>query len=292
MPRHILLTVSGTGTNMWDTTNPQPAGVAQALAAAFPDLFYWQPVGNYPASVFPMGPSAQDGVDSLTQLSTGTPTGLSVAGPSYQDNSLVLLGYSQGAISVCNFLRQVAWPNPQIANRIVAVAVWGNPCRLPGFASGNEFAGWPLPGPVDGVTSGGISGPACMTAADVAPHLLTPVTHFFGDFVNTVGVGKDLYADAPWWNGNTATAGPGMFETQIYDIVQNASAANLFAIVLDVLKLVSAPIPTIISITEAILNGGMFAAAGQNAAHFTYNTAPIFNFLALAGHQTAPWGPV
>jgi hypothetical protein len=277
---------------MWDTTNPQPAGVAQALAATFPDLFYWQPVGNYPAATFPMGPSVQDAVDSLTQLATGNPTGGSTGGPSFPQNSLMLLGYSQGAIAVCNFLRQVAWPNPPIASRIAAVAVWGNPNRLPGFASGNDFAGWPEPKQVDGVVTGGISGPACMTAADVKPHLAAQVTHFFGDWVNTVGQGNDLYADCPvGTNPWTAEAAPGQLETLIYNIVQNASVSNLFQIVLEVMKLVQAPIAQIIAIVEAILNGGMFLSAGANAAHYTYDTSSIYNFLALCGHQTQAWGP-
>ena len=66
-----------------------------------------------------------------------------------------------------------------------------------------------MPANVDGVVTGGISGPACMTAADVAPHLLTPVTHFWADFVNTIGNGNDIYADAPVGpNPWTAGAGP------------------------------------------------------------------------------------
>jgi hypothetical protein len=45
----------------------------------------------------------------------------------------------------------------------------------------------------------------------------------------------------------------------------------------------------IISITEAIYNGGMFLAAGPNASHYTYDTTPIYNFIALAGQQTQPF---
>jgi hypothetical protein len=36
----VLLTWQGTGTDMWDTTPPQPAAVASAAAAAFPNVFY------------------------------------------------------------------------------------------------------------------------------------------------------------------------------------------------------------------------------------------------------------
>jgi hypothetical protein len=45
----------------------------------------------------------------------------------------------------------------------------------------------------------------------------------------------------------------------------------------------------IISITEAIVNGGMFLAAGPNAAHYTYDTTPIYNFIAMAGQATPPF---
>ncbi|OBA72615.1 hypothetical protein A5641_08110 [Mycobacterium sp. 1554424.7] len=290
MMPHIVMTVSGTGVDMWNTAPPQPAGVAAALAAASPDLFYWQPVGNYPASVFPMGPSVDAGVAELNRLCTqiNPPDGA----PSYPENSIILLGYSQGAIVVCQFLHTIAWLNPQIANRIVAVGVWGNPLRLPGFASGNQFAGWPMPANVDGVVTGGVAGPACMRPEDVAPHLLTPVRHFWGDFVNTIGVGNDIYTDAPvgpdpW----TAEAGPGVIETQIYNIVQNANSPNIFAILRDALKLVNpaTSVEEIIYITEAIYNGGMFWAAGPNASHYTYDTTPVYNFIALAGQETQPF---
>lgn len=287
---HIVMTVSGSNTDMWNTAPPQPAGVASALAAAFPNLFYWQPVGNYPASVFPMGPSVDAGVAELNRLCTqvNPPDGQ----PSYPDNSIILLGYSQGAIVVCKFLQTIAWQNPQLANRIVAVAVWGNPLRLPGFASGNQFAGWPLPGNVDGVVTGGISGPACLMPADVAPHLSAPVTHFWGDFVNTIGNGNDIYTDAPIgtdpWNNE---ADPGRIETEIYNIVQNANSPDIFAILREALRLVNptTTVAEIIAITEAIYNGGMFLVAGPTAAHYTYDTTPIYNFVALAGQETPPF---
>ena len=149
-----------------------------------------------------------------------------------------------------------------------------------------------MPANVDGVVTGGISGPACMMQADVASHLLTPVTHFWGDFVNTIGDGNDIYADAPVGpNPWTAEAGPGVIETQIYNIVQNATSPNIFAILRDAVKLVNptTSVEEIISITEAIVNGGMFLAAGPDAAHYTYDTTPIYNFITLAGQETPPF---
>jgi len=51
MAQHVVMTVSGTGTDMWDQTSPQPAAVANALpgvATGNSGPFLWQPVGNYP----------------------------------------------------------------------------------------------------------------------------------------------------------------------------------------------------------------------------------------------------
>jgi hypothetical protein len=282
--QHIVITAAGTGSDMWNTAPPQPAAVAQALN---PSLCYWQPLGNYPASVAnpQMGQSVQEGVNECVRLLNDV----------YPTNSIIPLGYSQGAIVVSHFIRDEVL-NPQgrcfgRAKDIVAVATWGNPCRPPGFASGNQFAGWPLPADVDGVTTGGIAGPDCLTADQVNPHLLTPVTHFWGDFVNTIGQGNDLYADCPTGpTPATSEAGPGALETQIYNIVQDANFTNLFAIALDIFKLFGPGLFTqALSIAEAIINGGMFLAAGPNAAHYTYDITPIVNFINLAASQTAPW---
>jgi hypothetical protein len=127
-----------------------------------------------------------------------------------------------------------------------------------------------MPANVDGVVTGGISGPDCMTAADVASHLLTPVTHFWGDFVNTIGDGNDVYADAPVDpNPWTAEAGPGVIET--------------FAILRDAVKLVNprTSVDEIISITEAIVNGGMFLAAVP-----TRRTTPTTRHRSIT---SSPW---
>lgn len=198
MAQHMVMTVSGTGTNMWDQTPPQPAAVANILpgvASGNSGPYYWQPVGNYPATPFPMALSAEDGVQELIRLVNdvyppGNPVG----------EGIVLLGYSQGAIVVSHFMTdQVVSPNGRCHARwpdIVAVATWGNPYRTPGFASGNDFAGWPDPGEVDGVVTGGIAGPD-----DLMPPVYVPVSrtvkHHWGEFVNTIGNGNDIYADCP-----------------------------------------------------------------------------------------------
>jgi Cutinase len=288
MSRHILLTVAGTAATMFDTTSPQPALVGSTLATNFPETYFWQPVGDYPAATFPMQPSVNDGVNSLIYLTTGEiVSGASITpGQNYPENSLILLGYSQGALVVCQFV-QWCWANNRmdILERIVAVAVWGNPQRLQGFASGNEFAGWPLPGDVDGVPTCGIAqtvnanGPSNMTMAQMQPQIKTPVTHYWGDFVNTntpdLGA-TELYANAP--SGDV-----GLVEQSIFNAVENLDGATAVG----VLEQLEHPL----AIGEAIINGFKFLGAEGNADHYTYDTTPMYNFLALAGSQTAPFGP-
>lgn len=289
MSRHIVLTVSGTGTNMWDTTSPQPALVGQTLQQNHPDRYLWQPVGDYPAATFPMGPSVTQGVQSLIYLTTGeTYAGFNVTpGQTYADNSLELLGYSQGAMVVCQFI-QWCWQFSRydILKRIVSVAVWGNPQRLEGWASGNEFAGWPTPGDTDSSVTGGIAqgtnsnGPVNMTLQQMQPQLETPVTHYWGDFVNTNTSddgGTELYANAP-------QNGAGSVEQTIFNVVQNFTLEDGLAVLEDIAE----PWNDVL----AILNGFKFLIAQGNADHYTYDTEPIYNFLALAGSQTEPFGPI
>jgi hypothetical protein len=82
----------------------------------------------------------------------------------------------------------------------------------------------------------------------------------------------------------TNEAGPGAIETQIYNIVQQATGPDIFAIIADVLKLVGpSKFVEVLSITEAIVNGGLFLAAGSKAAHYTYDIAPAITYLQQVG---------
>jgi hypothetical protein len=119
------------------------------------------------------------------------------------------------------------------------------------------------------------------------------VTHYWGEFVNTLGVGgtvlnPDLYAECPVgmdpWGEEAA---PGDVETNIYNIVQAPTGADIFQIILEVLGVIT--LVTLIPTIEAIINGGLFLAPGPNAAHYTYDIGPITNFIALAGSETQPY---
>ena len=289
MSRHVVLTVAGTGSDLWNTAPPQPAGIGSNLAANQPDRYFWQPVGDFPAATFPMGPSVTMGVQSLIYLTTGeTYPGFQITpGQTYGENSLVLIGYSQGAMVIAQFVQWCYQFNRMdILSRIVCVAVLGNPQRPEGFASGNEFAGWPIPGVKDGSQTGGIAqgtnsdGPVNLTLEQVQPRLSTPVTHFWGDFVNTnnpdVGA-TELYANAP-------QNGVGSVEQTIFNAVQNLTPLAAWDVFMDL----DAPINTF----DAIINGFQFLAATGNADHYTYDPTPIYNFVALAGSQTEPFGPI
>jgi hypothetical protein len=113
-----------------------------------------------------------------------------------------------------------------------------------------------------------------------------------------------LYADAPVGppSGspaglNISTSGPpwvneppaGTYETQIYNIVQQWWP-NVIAIAKDIFKLFGPDLfEDLMGIADAIINGGMFAAAGPNASHYTYDITPIINFIGQAAAETPPF---
>ena len=81
-----------------------------------------------------------------------------------------------------------------------------------------------------------------------------------------------------------------MVETNIYDIVQNVTPADIFQIILEVVGVIATLGLELIPIIEAIINGGLFVQAGPTAPHYTYDIGPITNFVALAGSETPPYG--
>jgi hypothetical protein len=272
-PPVTILTAQGTGVDMW--TGP-PADTARAVVAANPKAAFWQPIGEYPANVFPMGPSVQQGVAEGQRLLTNV----------YPTGPIILIGYSQGAIVTSKLWRDVILNGP-LAHRakdVIASVTFGNPLRAPGVANGNVFAGWPLPNQVDGVVTGGISG-----TDDLRPEQ-TPA--FWYDFVGIGGDGgaSELYTNAPVGADPWTAEGPvGVLETQIYNIVQQATFADVLAIAGDVVKVFANPIGEIVTIVEALINGGLFVVAGPNADHNTYDIGPAVRYLnqVVAAHAAA-----
>lgn len=241
---------------MMNTTPPQPASVASVVQKALPNIFYFQPVGNWPAQIYPMGPSVDQGYNEGVRLATKV----------HPNNLLFPFGYSQGAICASHFLRDFIIPN-KLQNRVAGGITFGNPCRSPGIANGNARADWPMPGKIDGYVTGGIAGPDCLTAAQTPDGWL--------DFVNTTTSDHgqtELYANCPvGTNPWTAEAPPGKVGTSIYNVVQQATVLDVFAVAKDL------GVP--VGLVEEIVNGFEFLGAQGAADHYTYPIQPAIDYL-------------
>lgn len=109
----VLLTASGTGADMW---TGYPADVARRME----DLWYFQPI-NYPAAMFPMGQSVDQGINEGVrivneEIPVGTPT--------------ALVGFSQGGSVVSRLLDE--YRTGRLKHRqseLVAGVTFGNPDR-------------------------------------------------------------------------------------------------------------------------------------------------------------------
>jgi hypothetical protein len=202
-----------------------------------------------------MGPSVDDGYNEGVRLATQV----------WPDNLIIPLGYSQGGICASHWWRDYILAI-NLQSRVPVGMAWGNPCRSPGFANGNAYAGWGLPGLVDGVETGGISGPDDLTPDQTPSNWL--------DFVwlGTDNGATELYTNTPvgadpW----TAEAAPGIVETSIYNVVQQAT-------VLDIVQ-VAEDLAVPVGIVEAIVNGFTFLGAGEAADHYDYDITPMVNYL-------------
>jgi hypothetical protein len=264
----VLLTWAGTGSDLFNTAPPQPAGVAQAAAAAFPNVFTWQPV-DYPASIFDPNMGAS--------VTAGFNEGVRLASQVYPNNLVIPIGYSQGAICASHFWRDYILAN-NLQARIPAALVWGNPCRSPGFANGNAYAGWGMPGTEDGVVTGGISGPDNLLSSQ------TPSNWFDFVWLGTDGGATELYTNAPvGTNPWTAESSAGLDETLLYNIIvsQNfeGTLEGLLALVESAAAQFVNPISEVVGIAEAIFNGLNFLGAGAAADHYAYNVQPMIDYL-------------
>lgn len=115
----VLLTLQGTG--MPDPEGPgYPADLARQLVADRPDLFVWQPVGNWPASAFPMKSSYTQAVTELVRLMTTV----------WHGWNFILIGYSQGAIATSIVLQRMMTGDLGFyLPHMTAGVTWGNPMR-------------------------------------------------------------------------------------------------------------------------------------------------------------------
>lgn len=128
----VAMSVHGTGQP--DPLGPGlPADVCRYLSEQ--GKCRWQPIGNYPATAFPMWPSIMQGVAELALQVEKNPL-----------DDIWLVGYSQGAIVVCFYWKHyVQNPNGPHHHRfhdpanpkhgtVKKIVAFGNPMRQQGFA--------------------------------------------------------------------------------------------------------------------------------------------------------------
>lgn len=290
MRRTLLVSVNGTGspgpldwgfdseigfnvTNPWFNINTQ-------LWGPYAQIIDWGPVG-YPAATLQMGASTQTGVVNGMAM---------VNNPAYADHNIILTGYSQGAM-VTDFMWRDHLMGTRRGDDVIGIVNFGDPMRAPGICNGNVHAGFPVPKPLDGFTTGGIAGPGDLTRAQ------TP------DFLMSCNNDADLYGSAPVGdNPWTAESAVGHDETMMFNLIQNfLDLGNLEALIveamgdfgmalsgLDLMSLIgivtgviggviggstslSQIIPStgvsapshVVALVLALLNGGMFVASGM-----------------------------
>ncbi|MFM8798739.1 MAG: hypothetical protein ACKODT_07265 [Fluviibacter sp.] len=242
-----LFTVHGTG--MADPLGPgYPADVARAVT----DVWHWQPIGNYPAAVFPMGPSVEQGRAELKVQIRNHP------------GKIALAGYSQGAIVTSMvWKRDILDPGGELHDRVndvVASVTWGNPCREARVANGNKDAGWPIP---DG--------------RGISDKRLEGTPDWWFDYAHGANGpnGRDIYTDTP-----DDDAGEDM--TAIYKIVQNVSGfIGPGSLLKQLVAMRTNPLVEIPAAFRAIYFGGQFVTTQPFATfpHCNYDLAPAIRYL-------------
>lgn len=205
-PQHILLTAQGTGQP--DPMGPgYPADMARAVDPAA--QWYWQPVGNWPATAFPMNTSYQALETEIVRLLTDV----------YPWQTWGQISYSQGAIGTSNVLARAMTgdlADTNIFERFIGGYTLGNPSRQ---------AGHTIPGGIDPGGSG-----------IVLPNLAnTPDTWWDAADGKAMpnSPGNDLYTTAG--TGETVTALAD--QRLVWNIVDTGSVSSVLNLPLTVLKL-------------------------------------------------------
>jgi hypothetical protein len=135
----MLLTAQGTGVDMW-------TGYPADLARRMEDLYYFQPIGEYPARVFPMGPSVKIGVDEGVNLVLQAEARPAVNVP----DGYALFGYSQGAWLVSDLLDEFRTGRlKHLRSKLMAGGTFGNPRRALDDKGGRGISDKPIVGTPD-----------------------------------------------------------------------------------------------------------------------------------------------
>ncbi|QCG76866.1 lysin B [Mycobacterium phage XianYue] len=120
-----LLTIHGSG-------QPDPFGVGYPadIARRMLDLYWWQPVGNYPATSVPMNHSADAGEAECVRL---------ISDPNIVPGPVAFVDYSQG--SICGGRTRNRMRRGELRGELIGNASFGNPMRIKGHYAGNVDPG-------------------------------------------------------------------------------------------------------------------------------------------------------
>lgn len=242
-----LFTVHGTG--QADPFGPgYPADVARAVG----DVWTWQPIGNYPASAFPMNASVEAGRAELKLQIRQRP------------GRIALAGYSQGAMVVSRvWMRDIADPAGELHDRmgdVVAAVTWGNPWREKGCANGNVAEGVPVP-----------------EGRGISDELVVDTPSWWLDFAHGANsrFGRDIYTDTP-----DDDAGEHM--TAIFRFVQDVSGfIGPGGLLEQVGEMLADPSRELAAAFRAVYYGGLFVATRPfpTLPHCNYDLRPAISFL-------------
>lgn len=236
------------------------SGTIGGLINVADGLWYSECIG-YPAVTTPMWPSAQIGQHNL---------GFSIknfADSFYQTwgfyPPIAVVSWSQGAIATdlwwtIDVLPETGYLH-YLLPYIYRIYNYGDVLRCPGISHGNDYAGLPTPGTLDGETTGGIGGPLDLTSEQT--NVLAPDGRYVVQSFNNAG---DLYGAAPVgdnpWKSMPAVA---KVEYGFFKIIMNPGF-------LDIVEIGGEIIVHPIGAVEAGWNAGKFFSEGMNAPHFQY----------------------
>ncbi len=242
--RPVLFTVCGTGVPWW-------VGPDADTARAVEDRYKWAPVG-YGARPFPMEPSVAEGLAELVRL-------IELWRPEIEKTrkAAALIGFSQGAIIVAECWEdlikppgaRLSWFKPYVKKMIF----FGNPMREAGNA--HYCPNGTLPDP---------------RSHGIADRLMVQTPDFVRNFAHK----GDLYTDCSGQSGENKTA--------IYKIIMGA---RMFdgpdSLLAQFMELGTSPMVEGIAMMQAVLDAGMFFAAGTGP-HVNYSPQPAIDYLRAA----------
>jgi hypothetical protein len=232
------------------------SGAVGGLINTADGLWYCETVG-YPAVTTPMWPSAQVGQHNL---------GFSVKAFADQYKAIwgdyppiCVTAWSQGAIAsdlwwTVDVLPETGYLH-YLLPYIYRIYNYGDPLRAEGISMGDQLAGLPGPGTLEGKPTAGVGGPQDLTAAQTmvaAPDGVNVLLSF-----NNAG---DLYGAAPSYS--TAT---GKVEYSFFEMIMKPGFINIIHIGGDIFH--------VIGDIKAAGHAIKFFGAGQNAPHFHYEAA-------------------